>query len=103
MNLQNKELREELRDIVTRKGMSGRIPEILELELDDLETLIQRERYKAQIEENKRWVSIRRQLSDKLLESNTTGQPSFTQQANDQVIRDHEVRITEVESLLEKQ
>lgn len=32
----NKEIREELRRIVTRNGKSGRIPEILEAELDDL-------------------------------------------------------------------
>lgn len=32
-------LRQQLRHIVTRGGMSGRIPEILEVELDDLEQL----------------------------------------------------------------
>jgi hypothetical protein len=33
-------LRDELRDIVTRKGKSGRIPELLEAELDDLQRLV---------------------------------------------------------------
>lgn len=37
----NDTLREQLEDIVTRKGTSARIPEILELELDDLENFIE--------------------------------------------------------------
>lgn len=36
MSKQNEEIRQELRNIVTRNGKSGRIPEILEQELDAL-------------------------------------------------------------------
>lgn len=44
--------REKLRRIVTRNGMSGRIPELLEAELDALEVLIQDEILKARKDEN---------------------------------------------------
>lgn len=47
---QQPDVREQIRDIVTRKGMSARIPEMLELELDQLEALLadqQRQQEKA--------------------------------------------------------
>lgn len=47
--------REKLRRIVTRNGMSGRIPELLEAELDALEVLIQDETLKARISEAQSW------------------------------------------------
>jgi len=40
MSNPNKSLREKLRNIVTRNGKTGRIPELLEAELDRLEALI---------------------------------------------------------------
>jgi hypothetical protein len=44
------ELREKLRKVVTRNGKSGRIPELLEVELDDLEALFDQELVKRERE-----------------------------------------------------
>lgn len=43
---QPNQVREALKDIVTRKGTAGRIPEMLELELDQLEALFTKEQNK---------------------------------------------------------
>jgi hypothetical protein len=43
----NETLRERLTYIVTRGGMSARIPEMLELELNDLESLVASQRKEA--------------------------------------------------------
>lgn len=45
----DKELRESLRQIVTRNGKSHRIPELLEQELDDLVALIHKDRREAEL------------------------------------------------------
>lgn len=44
-------LRNQLRNIVTRNGKSGRIPEILEAELDDLVALIKQYGTESRLEE----------------------------------------------------
>lgn len=49
--MNNPELRDKLRIIVTRNGKSGRIPELLEDELDKLEALIQQETVIARLAE----------------------------------------------------
>lgn len=47
----SKELREELEQIVTRNGNSGRIPELLEAELDQLVNLITTRETEARLNE----------------------------------------------------
>lgn len=51
----DRELREQLRLIVTRNGKTVRIPEILEAELDDLEALIAQKQREARLTDNHDW------------------------------------------------
>jgi hypothetical protein len=62
---------------------------------------LQRMLVEAQIRENQDWIDMRVMLSAELDSHNPTSEPSFVEQANNQVIEDHKQRIADLQQQLQ--